>query len=55
MYYPKSQIKEKDLLISRHGESGESCLAMGLKEANCMNIVIVRAMNKILDNQYFTD
>jgi type I restriction enzyme, S subunit len=49
----KSQIKENDLLISRHGESGESCLVTGLNEANCMNIVIVRAINKILDNQYF--
>jgi type I restriction enzyme, S subunit len=44
----KSQIFENDLLVSRHGESGEACLVRGLKEANCMNIVIIRCKNEIL-------
>ena len=49
----KSQVKENDLLVSRHGQSGESCLVKGLKHANCLNVVIVHAKDDVLDHQYF--
>jgi type I restriction enzyme S subunit len=39
----KSQLKEGDLLIARHGHHGEACLVPPtLTEANCLNVVIVK-------------
>jgi len=49
----KSQIKPNDLLVSRHGENGEACLAQGIPEANCLNIVIIRPKKEIFDHQFF--
>ena len=49
----KSQVKENDLLISRHGENGEACLAKGLDEANCLNIVILKPKPKEFIPEFF--
>ena len=49
----KSHLKENDLLVSRHGENGEACLVRGLKEANCLNIVIIRPNKKLFDPVFF--
>jgi len=49
----KSQVKENDLLVSRHGENGEACLVHGLKEANCLNIVIIRSKKDLFDPEFF--
>jgi type I restriction enzyme S subunit len=39
----KSQLKVGDLLIARHGSHGAACLIPeGIKEANCLNVVIVK-------------
>ncbi|MBZ2191420.1 restriction endonuclease subunit S [Pseudoalteromonas arctica] len=39
----KSQLKEYDLLIARHGNHGSACMVpKGFQDANCLNIVIVR-------------
>lgn len=39
----KSQLKNGDLLIARHGDNGKAVLYNGeFKEANCLNIVILR-------------
>ena len=38
----KSQLKKGDVLIARHGEKGVACVYNVDKEANCLNIVIIR-------------
>jgi len=49
----KSQVYENDLLVSRHGESGEACIVRNFKEANCLNIVIIRCKKQILLPNFF--
>ncbi|EIF43520.1 restriction modification system DNA specificity subunit [gamma proteobacterium BDW918] len=40
----KSQLRRGDLLIARHGSHGAACLVPeNLGDANCLNVVIVRA------------
>ena len=48
----KSQLKEDDLIIARHGESGSSALISGLSESNCLNIVVIRPNSKIIFSKY---
>lgn len=49
----KSQVFENDLLVSRHGENGEACLVRNLKEANCLNTVIIRCNKDIFLPDFF--
>ncbi len=49
----KSQVYQNDLLVSRHGENGESCLVRDLKVGNCLNIVIIRSKEDILLPNFF--
>jgi type I restriction enzyme, S subunit len=49
----KSQVHQNDLLVSRHGENGESCLVRNLKEANCLNIVIIRCKKNMFIPDFF--
>ena len=48
----KSQLKKGDILIARHGVNGLSCLYNSEDEANCLNVVIVRANQKITDYKW---
>ncbi len=49
----KSQVKENDLLVSRHGENGEACLVRNLQESNCLNIVIIQPKQDQFIPQFF--
>ena len=48
----KSQLKYGDILIARHGESGKAVIYESNKEANCLNIVIIRP-NLDTSNSFF--
>lgn len=49
----KSQVKEGDILVSRHGENGEACLVGNISEANCLNIVIIRPKKDLFLPEFF--
>ena len=49
----KSQLKENDLIVARHGENGTGCLVKGLKEANCLSVVIIRPNPSFFIPEYF--
>lgn len=49
----KSQLKENDLVVARHGESGQACLIRGLKDANCLSVVIIRPDPSVWLPEYF--
>lgn len=52
----KSQLKENDLLIARHGNHGQASLVpSSLGEANCLNIVIVRPNPRLVHPQFMLD
>ncbi len=47
----KSQIFEDDILVARHGTNGQAVIVpKGFPDSNCLNIVIVRAGERILPN-----
>ncbi len=49
----KSQLQENDFIVARHGENGAACLVKGLKEANCLSVVIIRPKKSLWTPQYF--
>lgn len=49
----KSQLKQNDLLVARHGENGEACLFRGLGEANCLSCVIIRPDPELWAPEFF--
>jgi len=49
----KSQVKEGDILVSRHGVNGEACLVRNITEANCLNIVIIRPKEDLFLPEFF--
>jgi type I restriction enzyme, S subunit len=48
----KSQLRENDIIIARHGNSGASALITDLEEANCLNVVVVRSNSKKINPKY---
>lgn len=48
----KSQLKNRDLLIARHGSNGQASMYKSNNEANCLNIVIVRPDNTKLNDEF---
>ncbi len=49
----KSQLKPGDILIARHGYSGLACIVPNeLIEANCLNVVIIRANQSMVNPQF---
>ncbi len=50
----KSQLKPGDIVIARHGESGRSSVIPPfLKEANCLNIVVLKS-GKYMNGNYYS-
>jgi len=50
----KSQLRNGDILVARHGESGQSVLyETNFSEANCLNIVIIRPDLSQVTSKYF--
>lgn len=51
----KSQLHKWDILIARHGNSGNAVLYDSDKEANCSNIVIIRPNLKLVDPKFMVE
>ncbi|TVZ13954.1 restriction endonuclease subunit S [Maribacter sp. MAR_2009_72] len=49
----KSQIFEGDLLVARHGSSGQAVLVPeNFEESNCLNIIVIRPIKETLNPQF---
>ncbi len=51
----KSQLHKWDILIARHGNSGNAVLYDSDAEANCSNIVIIRPNLKLVDPKFMVE
>lgn len=51
----KSQLHKWDILIARHGNSGNAALYDSDAEANCSNIVIIRPNLKLVDPKFMVE
>ena len=51
----KSQLHKWDILIARHGNSGNAVLYDSDEEANCSNIVIIRPNLKLVDPKFMVE
>ena len=51
----KSQLHKWDILIARHGNSGNAVLYDSDEEANCLNIVIIRPDLKVINPKFMVE
>ncbi len=51
----KSQLHKWDILIARHGNSGNAVLYDSDEEANCLNIVIIRPDLKVVNPKFMVE
>lgn len=51
----KSQLKKNDVLIARHGDNGKACIYDTDDEANCLNIVIIRPNQKLVNSHFLKE
>lgn len=51
----KSQLHKWDILIARHGNSGDAALYDSDEEANCSNIVMIRPNLKLVDPKFMVE
>ncbi len=51
----KSQLHKGDILVARHGSSGNAVLYNSEKEANCLNIVIIQPNLKTVNPKFMVE
>ena len=49
----KSQLKNGDILVARHGDNGKACMYNSTSEANCLNAVIIRPDSAKINPKFF--
>jgi type I restriction enzyme S subunit len=49
----KSQLKNGDILVARHGDNGKACMYNSTYEANCLNAVIIRPDSAKINPKFF--